>query len=298
MLRVNNVSVEIEKTKILEDISFSAEPGEIIGLVAPNGSGKTTLLNAISNLIPASKGEISIYGMNYKMHREKILKKIFFLQDHTVLYPSLTGREHLKLVQRLWESKQECGAVIEKLSMGSYIDKRVSKYSLGMQQRLLFGMCLISSCDLLLMDEPMNGLDPSNIKLISESIKQLRDENKIVLFSSHILNNVDELCDRVIFLKQGRMVYESRKNNPDFNKYIIIKLENGNDADKVLSLFKDEEIKNATANEVWAEIDSSKSSFVVNQAFEQDMKFKSFFIGQKGSQQIYEEIYEGEDKWG
>lgn len=295
MLKLNHVSVEIEKVKILEDICFSANKGEIIGLVAPNGSGKTTLLKTISNLIFHCEGEMSILGMDYHNKREDILKEVFFLQDNSMLYPNLSGSEHMKLVQQLWGSQQNYIKIVDKLNMSSYINKRVLKYSLGMQQRLLFAMSLISECDLLLMDEPMNGLDPTNIKIISEILKELKDQNKTVLFSSHILSNIDDLCDRVFFLKDGKIIYKSELNRYSIKRHVKIQVVTKEEFDYILALKGDLEIKKKELESkiIEFEVSENEISLILNQLSIKDIQFKILNISERGSQQIYEELYGG-----
>lgn len=296
MIKLNNVSVKIQKKIVLKDINLSISPGEIVGIVAPNGMGKTTLLKTITNSIIPCDGDITIFGQEYNNNRENILKRMFFLQDDNILYKEFSGKDHLLLIKKLWNSPVNASEIIKNLHMENYINKKVAKYSLGMKQRLLFAMCLASSSDILLMDEPMNGLDPSTIQMISNYIFKLKKQNKIILFSSHILQNIDYLCDRVIYLKDGKIVLDLKNNaNGAQNKYVNLHLENLADINKALNFINKEKIKDIVNKKIEAELNANETEQFLYKLLENHVNFIDLKIGFKGSLQVYQELFEKRD---
>ena len=181
---------------------------EIVGLVAPNGTGKTTLLNVIMNNLKPDRGYVEVDGLRYESNQaiKAIYQKICAFPLESELFGELTGYEHLKLYRNMWQSQITLDALIDGLKMRSYITQKVSTYSLGMKQRLCFAMVVASDTPIMLLDEAMNGLDPENIALISGQIQQLREDGKLVIMVSHLLDNLQSLADRILFLRAGKIV--------------------------------------------------------------------------------------------
>lgn len=293
MLDLENISVTIKKKQVLKDLNLSAHFGEIIGLVAPNGTGKTTLLRTIVNLLKPDQGIIKISDMTMTAEREHVLKKVFFMQDHAPLYPWLNGFEHLQLIKRLWHSDIDITGTVEQLQMTDYIRKRTSQYSLGMKQRLLFAMTLVSSADLLLMDEPMNGLDPSSIRLVSEQMKELRAQGKLIIFSSHILSNVDELCDRVIFLKNGTVIRQLDRQSDEQRKQLTVDFFTAGDAASFANLCGSsgrEIIANDKRVSIF--VNSADLSDFIIRVIQRGINYRSLHAGLVSSAAMYEQLYE------
>lgn len=207
MLTLNNVTTQYKNKIILKDISMELENSEIIGLVAPNGTGKTTLLRTISGLIKPVSGSISIDDITLSKNRIDYYKKIYFVESNSTLYPNLKGIDHLNYVKSAWNSSIDIKTIIKALDLTSYIEVPIKKLSLGMKQHILLAMCIVSNANYILLDEPMNGLDPSSIKTISSYLKQMKIEGKTIILSSHILTNIDNITDRVIFLKDKTIIH-------------------------------------------------------------------------------------------
>lgn len=214
LITVNNLTVILGSKKVIDNLSFQVSAGEIIGLVAPNGTGKTTILNALMNYVTPNSGSVSIKQLTYKNKRTErtIHKHISMMPDQGDLYGYLTGWEHLKLFNLMWpETLRSIDKVVEALNMGHYIHNLVRDYSLGMRQRLSFAMQIAANTDIMLMDEVMNGLDPTNVELISRIILEKKQEGKTILIASHLLNNLESYADRVFFIKNGGIIHEVRK---------------------------------------------------------------------------------------
>lgn len=208
ILSVKDVYKSYGKEQVLKGITFSIEEPQIIALVGPNGSGKSTLLNIITNLLAADKGEVTVLG---KTNRDpNIFREISFMQDNTVLYDYLTGYDHLQFicdVQGL--SKQQLLATADRIGITRYLNKKVKNYSLGMKQHLLLAMAVMNKPKLMILDEPLNGLDPTSAIRVRELLLALRDEGTAILLSSHNLAEIDRVTSSILFLKKGNLIQEN-----------------------------------------------------------------------------------------
>lgn len=217
-LEVKNISVSYGDFEVLKNISFKIHKGQLIGLVAPNGTGKTTLFNAIMRFIPVTTGKIYVENEEYGVSDEDVLalhRKITFFPDQADLYPNFTGREHIEMYAQIWSGREnEVVEIIDRLEMVDYVDRKVQEYSLGMKQRLCFAMMVAADTPIMLMDEVMNGLDPENVSLVSDILIELRKESKIIIIASHLLDNLDEYADQVLFLKDKELYQINNLNEP------------------------------------------------------------------------------------
>lgn len=207
ILHVENISKSFGKEKVLDNLSFCIKENQIIALVGPNGSGKTTLLNIITGLLKADTGMISLLNMSHP--NPSIFKKVSFMQDNSVLYNYLTGYDHLQFIGNVQGlSKQDILAIAERVGMMNYLNKKVSKYSLGMKQHLLLTMAILNKPDLLILDEPLNGLDPTSMIRVRHLLLELHREGTAILLSSHNLSEIDRLTSHILFLKNGSLIEE------------------------------------------------------------------------------------------
>lgn len=225
MLDIHAVQLDYkDKPGVLAGVDLQADGGQLIGLVAPNGTGKTSLMNVILNRLHPSAGQVTINGKTY--HNPQLTRQIHrdicaFPQQED-LYPDLSGRDHLQFYANCWANPgRSVAEVITALELGDYVDRPTGSYSLGMKQRLCFAMVVASNAPIMLLDEVMNGLDPINVALLSDVIHQLRAEGKLIIMVSHLLNNLETLADRVIFLKAGRFVQDidMHVQRPEYLKF-------------------------------------------------------------------------------
>lgn len=205
ILKVKDLSVTLSKSPIIKDIEFSISPGEVVGLVGPNGSGKTTIMKAILALIPYTQGKIEIYDEKITPYSHKILERVGALIENPGIYPFMTGYEHLILFSTL-PDHSEIDRFIHSFSMEKYIYQKAKTYSLGMKQKLGIVLSLINKPDLVILDEPMNGLDPQAMKELRDIIYELSTEGTAFLISSHLLNELEKISHKLVMIDQGKVI--------------------------------------------------------------------------------------------
>lgn len=207
ILDVKNLTKAYGNHTVLRDVNFSLDKPGITALVGPNGVGKTTLLSLIANVLRPDKGSVSILGMNHK--DVNVFQKMSYMMDNRVLYDYLTGYDHLKYVADTHKaSKEDLKRACDYLNITPFLNKKVAEYSLGMKQQLLFSMALVNDPQLLLLDEPFNGLDPTTIIRVRRIMNTLKDEGKTILLSSHNLAEVDQMTSHILFVKNAEVWHE------------------------------------------------------------------------------------------
>lgn len=205
ILKIENVTKNYGRHEVLKGVNLLLDKPGIVALVGPNGAGKSTLFNIISNLLKPTAGTIEVLGK--KNTDPSIFLEASFLKDNRVLYEYLTGLDHLdfiRIAQKLPKSRVD--EVIAKMNIQTYVKKKVGTYSLGMKQHLLIAMALLNKPKLLILDEPLNGLDPTSVILVRRLLKSLAAEGSVVLISSHTLSEIDQMTGNILFLKDGQIV--------------------------------------------------------------------------------------------
>ncbi|MBZ3776943.1 ATP-binding cassette domain-containing protein [Lentilactobacillus otakiensis] len=220
ILSVSNLNQSFGSRHVLNDISFDIKSGTIVGLVGPNGAGKSTIMKDILGLLDYQSGTITVAGTNTSFQDHRPLKQVGALIEYPGLYPFLTGWDNLKLFAT---STANVEKVVSELHMNSYIKKRAGHYSLGMKQKLGIALALVNEPDLVILDEPMNGLDPQSVKDLRDLIKQMAGNGTTFLISSHILSELEKLADDLIVIKQGRIIqHTSMKEMLNRDSHFII----------------------------------------------------------------------------
>lgn len=235
MLTITNVSKKIKNTKLLSNISMQGKQGEVIGLVGPNGAGKTTLMKIISGLYKKNSGEIVFNNLNLDTDFKSYIEQVGAMIEEPIFFPDLTGKECLTYYAKLRNiSPKEVDTLLFKFDLKKAENKRIKKYSLGMRQRLGLCQALLSNPDLLILDEPFNGLDPTGVEDLSIFIKKLKEENKLIIISSHTLNELEILCDKLIVINQGHILSEMDTYSALESIFIDMKTSNNIKAKKIL----------------------------------------------------------------
>lgn len=209
VLEVKNLTKKFGKRVILDQVSVTLEEGEVVGLVGPNGAGKSTFIKAILGLYNIDEGDVKICGFDvYKQHRDA-LSKIGCIVENPDMYQNISGRKNLKICALMNDlpKNTDIDSVVHLVRMESRIDDKVKTYSLGMKQRLGLASALLNHPKLLILDEPINGLDPQGIMELRQIVRDLSKKDKMtVLISSHILAEIEQMCDRIIMIDQGKIV--------------------------------------------------------------------------------------------
>lgn len=297
VLEVTDLKKKLGKREIIKGLSFSVEEGEIFGFLGPNGAGKTTTIRMLVGLINFDSGSIKICGHDLKKETEEALRQVGAVVENPELYKYLSGRENLMQIARIrGVSKEEVEETIKLVGLTDRIDDKVRKYSLGMKQRLGLAASLLSSPKLLILDEPTNGLDPSGILDFREVVKKAaRERNMAVFISSHILSEVQQLCDRVAFINHG--VIKSVENIVDSSMatdtdIISLKVKENLKVEDLLSL---DYVKNARIIKEGFEIIliNNKTPELIKYLVNNNYSVEEVFKLRKGLEQRYMELVEG-----
>ncbi|MDX1445265.1 gliding motility-associated ABC transporter ATP-binding subunit GldA [Lishizhenia sp.] len=192
----------------VNNISFQAKKGEILGFLGPNGAGKSTTMKIITGFIPASEGHVEVCGLDVNEHPIEIRKKIGYLPEHNPLYLDMYVKEYLSFVAKIYKVKnvkERVAEMIQKVGLEKEQHKRIGALSKGYRQRVGLAQAIIHDPEVLILDEPTSGLDPNQLVDIRALIKKIGEE-KTVMLSTHIMQEVEAICDKVIIIKNGDLV--------------------------------------------------------------------------------------------
>lgn len=212
VLKCENLCKTFGKKQILKNVSFEIYEGDILGFIGPNGAGKTTTIKLILGLQGITQGKVLINGFDIEKEFEKAIKKVGAIVENPDLYMYLTGYENLQLMANLYNKidKARIEKVVKLVGLENRINDKVSKYSLGMRQRLGIAQAILHKPSLLILDEPTNGLDPEGIKEMRELLLELtKNEKMAILISSHNLAQLDNLVNKVCIIKNGQIIETS-----------------------------------------------------------------------------------------
>ncbi len=202
----------------MSKLDLKIEGSKCVGFLGPNGAGKTTTLKMLTDLIRPSSGEALINGANVHTQKKKALESVGTLIETPEIYSSLTPKEALMMIAELRGMPREMRGKkvqdsIDEVRMGEWADKRVGKFSKGMKQRITIASALLSDPNILLLDEPTSGLDPRGMSEVREIVKSLKRKHRLIFMSSHLLNEVQEVCDEVAMIDHGKLlVYDTLQN--------------------------------------------------------------------------------------
>jgi len=209
ILTVKNLSKNFGYLKAVKDLSFTIEKGNVYGILGPNGSGKSTTLGIVLNVVNKTSGDFHWFDGTTSTH--DALKKVGAIIERPNFYPYMTAIQNLKLVSIIKEVSTD--KIEEKLELVGLLERKNSKfktYSLGMKQRLAIASALLNDPEILILDEPTNGLDPQGIHQIREIIKKIASQGTTILLASHLLDEVEKVCSHVVILRQGEKLYSGR----------------------------------------------------------------------------------------
>ncbi len=190
----------------IENLDLEVQQGEIFGFLGPNGAGKSTTINILLDYVRPTEGSTEVLGMDAQKQQARIHDRIGVLPENTGLWDRLTARQHVELAIRTKESDDDPGELLERVGLEDAVDRQAGEFSTGMAQRLGLAMALVGDPDLLILDEPTAGLDPNGVRLLRDILRTEVDRGATVFFSSHVLEQVEAICDRVAILRDGELV--------------------------------------------------------------------------------------------
>jgi ABC-2 type transport system ATP-binding protein len=207
VLRTAGLKKQYGRVTAVQDVSITVHQGDVFGFLGPNGSGKTTTVAMILGLIEPTAGNIELFGQTTKDGRYSALNKVGSIIESPAFYPFLSGRDNLKVVARLRNvPAARVGQVLDQVYLADRADRQYSAYSLGMKQRLAIGAALLNDPELLMLDEPTNGLDPEGMVEVRNLILHLAAQGKTIFLCSHLLAEVQQVCTRVTFINRGLII--------------------------------------------------------------------------------------------
>ena len=209
VLQLRNVTKTIGRRTIVSDLSFDIPAGEVFGFLGPNGAGKTTTIRMIVGLISMTKGEITVKGVSVRKQFEQAMTHIGAIVENPEMYKFLTGYQNLVHFARRHSgvTKQRIDEVVQLLGLQNRIHEKVKRYSLGMRQRLGVAQAILHKPSVLILDEPTNGLDPAGIRELRDYLRKLTQEEGLsVIVSSHLLSEMELMCDRVAIIQSGKLI--------------------------------------------------------------------------------------------
>jgi len=218
MIELRNVTKKFGNLTAVDNISMTVPPGEFFGFLGPNGAGKTTTIKMMAGLFAPTSGQILINGFDVVQNPIEAKLWTSYVPDQPFLYDKLTGREFLYFIGGLYKMKKKEVArkieeVIEHFEIGEWVDKRTEDYSQGMRQRVTIAAAFVHEPKVLIIDEPMVGLDPRSAKIVRETLHKMSANGVSIFMSTHSLPMAEELCDRVGFIKDGRLVFLGTKED-------------------------------------------------------------------------------------
>ncbi len=211
IISIKNLTKNYGKNNVLKGIDLDIMPGQIIGYIGPNGAGKSTTVKILCGLITEFSGDVNILGFDLKKESLSIKKRIGYVPENAAIYDTLTPMEYLQLVGQLQEmNSNDIQQKIEKLlvlfDMQQHADERMDSFSKGMKQKILIISGLLHNPDIIFMDEPLSGLDANAVIVVKEILSKLAKEGKTIFYSSHIMDVVEKISNRIILINDGKVI--------------------------------------------------------------------------------------------
>lgn len=208
VVRTKHLTKCFGKLVAVDDLNLEVYRGEIFGFLGPNGAGKSTTMGMMLGLITPTSGTVELFGLNIQGHLAEILRRVGAVTENPGFYPYLSGRDNLNYIARITggTDNHRIQEVLELVELSDRDKDKFGNYSLGMKQRLAIACALLHNPEFIILDEPTNGLDPAGMKEIRELIIRLGQEGKTVFLNSHLLHEVEQICERVVIIKQGKMI--------------------------------------------------------------------------------------------
>lgn len=295
LIKTQNLNFSFSKgVKTLDNVNLDVPQGSIYGFLGPNGAGKTTTLRLLLGLLRNQEGTIEIFNKQFASHRLEILKKLGSLIEQPSLYLHLTSKENLDIYRRIYKcDRSRIQEVLKTVGLENTGKKKVKQFSLGMKQRLSIAVALLHQPELLMLDEPTNGLDPNGIIEVRELLKKLNKEHgTTVLVSSHILNEVERMATHVGIIHKGRMLFQGTLHDLQQMKtrQTLLEIETSNNS-RAIELLKQQFSVEQKENKIILPFQSKEQTAALNRLLmQQDIDVYALHPQQNDLEQLFMDI--------
>ncbi len=295
-ITVNHITKRYGEQLALDDISFEIKKGEIMGFIGPNGAGKSTTMKIITGLLAADSGETLINGMDVMNNPLEIRQLIGYLPENNPLYPEMYVRDYLKYVARLYRMKKTTNIIndiVDKTGLTQEVRKKIGELSKGYRQRVGLAQALVHNPEILILDEPTSGLDPNQIIEIRNLISTLGKE-KTVLLSTHIMQEVEAICDRVIIIDKGKIVADEksasiRERSDETDQTVIVEFDKEVTPGQLKKIEGVNEVKK-TGQNIWL-IQASTENDIRSKIFEYAVQNKLQVLSMQRKERKLEDVF-------
>ena len=295
ILEVKNVTKRFGSRVIVRDLNFEVNPGEVVGFLGPNGAGKTTAIKMILGLLSIDNGTVSINGFDVKANREQALQRVGGIIESPELYGYLTGLVNLKMFASMYDgiNDNQISDAVKTVRLENRINDKVKKYSLGMRQRLGVAQAILHDPNLLILDEPTNGLDPNGIKELRNNLRTIAKGGAGILVSSHQLAEMELMCDRVVIIENGIItstftVADIQKQNDDSALDYMVETDN---TDAAVSIFETNNISFTVENGfIKFNTDKAGAAFLAKQLIDGGVNLYAMHYAHKSLEEAFLEI--------
>ena len=288
ILQVENLSKSYKAKKAVNNVSFSVDPGEIVGFIGPNGAGKTTSLRCILDIIRRDSGNIKINGHSMPKDRVKALSHTACWMDISHLYYDLTAEDHIEFTRKIRNvSKEAVKKYGDLFDIKGFMKLKVHKYSYGMRQRLGLALAVMTEPELLILDEPTNGLDPVGVQIFREALLMLAQEkNTAIFFSSHALSELEKVVDRALFIRKGELVHTEINKGEHVYKIKVL------DAEKAQRLLAPLEISTKGDGDYISFVGAKAVNTVLSILYENNVEVLDIEKRETDLEEIFYSLYE------
>jgi ABC-2 type transport system ATP-binding protein len=273
ILESHNLSKQFGPVTAVDQINLQVRRGELFGFLGPNGAGKTTTIGMALGLVAPSKGRVEIFGQPVTPNRTQPLRRVGSLVGAPSLLPYLSGRDNLRLLARLSDEVDNgrIAEVIERVGMSDSAQRKVQGYSTGMKQRIGLAAALLHRPDLIILDEPTNGLDPKGMREMRQLLRDLAADGVTIFLSSHLLYEVEQICDRVAVLSRGRIVAEGQVSDLLGQQQMTVKIGVATPAEAEAALQSLAGVERLTVNGHYLEVSGVSGETIVRHLARHDI---------------------------
>ncbi|WP_288745899.1 ABC transporter ATP-binding protein [uncultured Enterococcus sp.] len=279
ILEVQNVQKKIGSKIIIDEVSFHVPKGKIVGLLGPNGAGKTTLIRMIVGLMRLSQGEIIIANHSLKKTYRQAIAEVGAIVENPEFYNYMSGMDNLMQYARMSKKKvmpEEILAIIKQVHLEDHIGKKVKTYSLGMRQRLGVAQALIHQPSLLVLDEPMNGLDPMGMKEFREMIRDLKNKGLSVILSSHQLSDIELVADELVIVQNGKVTHQVSMNELK-NQQLTMIIESQKTEEVIRFLRQEGVAVEQHSKQIWVTLEQDIRVSLLKDLVENDLAISAYY---------------------